>query len=338
MSGGVDSSVAAFLLKKQGYEVEGVTLHMHGDGAARDEENDAAAAAEKIGIRNTLVNLEEPFQSIKDYFVSEYRKGRTPNPCVVCNPQIKWAALLDYAEKSGADAIATGHYSGIDLLENGRYALRVSDCPGKDQTYVLYRLTQEQLKKTVMPLGSYTKEEVRNIAREAGLAVSEKKDSQEICFIPDHDYAGFIERRSGIRVPEGNFVDACGNVLGKHRGIIHYTVGQRKGLGIAFGKPMFVSEIRAERNEVVLASDEDLYTDRLIAENLCYMGVSQFLRSMKANAKIRYAHRAEKCSIIPITENEAEVIFERPVRAAAPGQSVVFYDDSGYVMGGGFIQ
>lgn len=348
MSGGVDSSVAAWLLKEQGYEVIGVTMQVWQDAAqysdaAHDGEDiqaviDAKRVAEQLGIPHYTLNFKKEFQeSVVANFVSEYLCGRTPNPCNLCNRYVKWEALLNRARELGADRIATGHYARIVRLENGRYSLKKSVTAAKDQTYALCNLTQDQLAHTLMPLGEYTKEEVRAMAEKIGIDVANKPDSQEICFIPDHDYAAFIERETGGRVPpEGNFVNPQGEVLGRHKGIIHYTIGQRKGLGIAFGKPVFVSEIRPETNEVVLGENEDIFKTELFADNVNWMSVGDPADGLRLNAKIRYAHKGAPCIVYPEPEGKVRVVFEEPQRAITPGQSVVFYDGD-LVAGGGVI-
>ena len=345
MSGGVDSSVAAYLLKKQGYDVIGVTMQVWKDAvSAADEKDevlavsDAKRVAAQLGIPHYTLNFKAEFEkSVVNYFVREYLQGRTPNPCNACNRYVKWEALLNYAGKLGAQEIATGHYARIIKLENGRYALKKSVTDAKDQTYALCNLTQEQLASTRMPLGEYTKDEIRRIAQEIGIEVANKPDSQEICFIPDHDYAAFIERIAGGKVPPpGNFVTPKGEVLGQHRGIIHYTVGQRKGLGIAFGKPVFVSEIRPETNEVVLGGNEDIFKTELTAENVNWMSVAKPEDGMQFHAKIRYAHKGASCRIYPESGNRIRVVFDEAQRAITPGQSVVFYDGD-IVAGGGTI-
>lgn len=348
MSGGVDSSVAAYLLKEQGYEVIGVTMQIWQEEALHiQEENggccgssaveDARRVAERLGIRYYVMNFRREFQKhVIDYFVEEYRNGRTPNPCIACNRYVKWESLLQRSLEIGADYIATGHYARIDHLENGRYALKKSVTSAKDQTYALYNLTQEQLSHTLMPVGKYEKEDIRKMAEEAGLPVADKPDSQEICFVPDHDYASFIERETGKKSEAGHFVDVHGNVIGIHKGITHYTIGQRKGLGLAMGHPVFVTEIRPETNEVVIGENEDIFTTTLRADRLNFMSVPEISGEVRAVAKIRYNHKGDDCVIRMVENDMAEVVFDRPQRAVTPGQAVVFYDGD-HVMGGGTI-
>lgn len=341
MSGGVDSSVAAWLLQKEGYEVLGVTMR-HFDQT--DElEQDAAAVAGKLNIPWKVVDFKEAFQKeVINEFVQEYLHGRTPNPCVICNRRIKWQALLNFAKKEGADLIATGHYARLITLPNGRLAVGNSKTAQKDQTYALYQLTQEQLAHTLMPVGEFPKEEVRSMAEKAGLPVAHKRDSQEICFIPDHDYAAFIERalaevkKTNTAAMPGNFVDEAGKVLGRHEGIIHYTIGQRKGLNLAMGHPVFVTAIRPETNEVVIGENEALFTTRLLCNRVNLMATETLEGEHRVIGKIRYGHKGTPCTIRMVGEDLLECVFEEPVRAITPGQSAVFYED-GHIFGGGII-
>ena len=279
MSGGVDSAVAAYLLKQAGYDVVGVTLRTwageEGQESRCCEIDDARETARIIGIPYYPFNCISDFEKkVVQPFVQDYLHGRTPNPCVVCNREIKWERLLYHAEVLKADYVATGHYASVVRLGNGRYTVRKASHAEKDQTYMLYRLKQEQLARTLMPLGDYSKEEVRKIAREAGIRVASKPDSQEICFVTDGKYADFIVDHENGEVPgEGNYVDESGNVLGRHKGIINYTVGQRKGLGVAFGHPMYIKEIRADRNEIVLSGFEETYCKAIICRDLNFMGI-----------------------------------------------------------------
>lgn len=348
MSGGVDSSVAACLLKEQGYEVIGVTMALWQEHREREETGreccgisaaeDARRVAQSLDIPHYVMNFREDFKEhVVDYFVVEYLRGRTPNPCIACNRYVKWEALLRRSLEIGADYIATGHYARIGKLPNGRYAIKNAVAFAKDQTYALYNLTQEQLLHTLMPVGDYSKERVREIAKSRGLLVADKPDSQEICFIPDNDYAGFIRRQAGEMVPpEGNFVTPGGEVIGRHEGITHYTIGQRKGLNLALGKPVFVTDIRPETNEVVIGDNQDVFQRELLAEKMNYMGIGDFSDGELFLTKIRYAHKGAYARLYH-EGDDVRFVFEEPVRAITPGQAVVFYRD-GYVAGGGIIR
>ena len=345
MSGGVDSAVAAYLLKQQGYDVVGVTLRTReGDGGQESrccEIDDARETAKKIGIPYHVFNCISEFdKKVINPFICDYLNGLTPNPCVVCNREIKWERLLYLANVLDADLIATGHYASVVKLPNGRYTVKTALHSEKDQTYMLYRLTQDQLAKTVMPLGAYSKQEVRSIAEQVGLSVAAKPDSQEICFVTDGDYADFIEKNAEGAVPgEGNFVDETGKVLGKHKGIIHYTVGQRKGLGIALGHPAYIKRIDAERNEIVLGETDNVCCKGVICRDVNLMGVGKLTKSEKISCKVkvRYSQTAHDASIEADGDGRIKATFYGPVRSAAPGQSAVFYDGDGCVLGGGII-
>ena len=349
MSGGVDSSVAAWLLKEQGYEVVGVTMQIwQEEEETVQEENggccglsaveDARRVAWQLGIPYYVMNFRKEFKAnVMDYFVEEYLHGRTPNPCIACNRYVKWESLLKRSLEIGADYIATGHYARIEQLPNGRYAIRKSATDTKDQTYALYNLTQEQLSHTLMPVGAYTKDQIREFAQKLDLQVAHKADSQEICFIPDHDYAKFIEENTDAKLEKGNFVDVHGNVLGRHEGITHYTVGQRKGLNLAMGHPVFVTEIRPETNEVVIGEAEDVFSDYLVCDRVNWMAVDGLHgEEMLVTAKIRYSHKGAPCRIRELEDGRVECRFLEKVRAITPGQAVVFYDGD-YVVGGGTI-
>lgn len=348
MSGGVDSSVAAYLLKEQGYDVIGVTMQIWQDEEHTiQEENggccglsavdDARRVAADLGIPYYVMNFKKEFKrDVIDYFIEEYRQGRTPNPCIACNRYVKWESLLKRSLDIGADYIATGHYARIVKLDNGRYTLMRSATLAKDQTYALYNLTQEQLSRTLMPVGEYSKDEVREIAEKINLQVASKPDSQDICFVPDGDYASFIEETTGEKFKQGNFVDLEGNVLGQHKGIIHYTVGQRKGLGLSLGRPVFVLEIRPETNEVVIGDNEDSLSYTLRANRVNFMAVEELEGEKRVFAKIRYNHKGAWCTVKKSGEDEILCTFEEPQRAITPGQAVVLYDGD-YVFGGGTI-
>ena len=348
MSGGVDSSVAAYLLKKAGYDVIGVTMQIWQEESVQTQEEnggccglsaveDARRVAQMLDIPYYVMNFRKEFkENVMDYFVSEYLKGRTPNPCIACNRYVKWEALLERSMEIGADYIATGHYARIEKLPNGRFTLKKSATDAKDQTYALYNLTQEQLSHTLMPVGQYTKEEIRKIAEDIGLLVANKPDSQEICFIPDNDYASFIEENTDKKIEEGNFVDLDGNVIGRHKGITHYTIGQRKGLNLSMGKPVFVVAIRPETNEVVIGDNSDVFGDRLRCNHINFMSIADLEGEMEVTAKIRYSHKGAKAVIRKVEEDVIECVFEEPQRASTPGQAVVFYDGE-YVVGGGTI-
>ena len=348
MSGGVDSSVAAYLLKEQGYDVIGVTMQIwqdedplaqaeNGGCCGLSAVDDARRVADRLGIPYYVLNFKREFkENVIDYFMDEYMHARTPNPCIACNRYVKWEALLNRARELGCDYIATGHYARVVQLDNGRYALKKSATDRKDQTYALYNLTQEQLAHTLMPVGEYEKEQIREIAAKIGLLIANKPDSQEICFIPDNDYAGYIERESGKTFPKGNFVDLEGNILGTHKGIIHYTIGQRKGLGLSMGSPVFVVDIRPETNEVVIGSNLDTFHDSLYAGKVNLMSVDALEGEREVVAKIRYSHKGAPCRIRMVDEDTVLCKFNEPVRAITPGQAVVFYDGD-IVLGGAVI-
>lgn len=349
MSGGVDSSVAAYLLREAGYEVIGATMQIwqeetreiqeeNGGCCGLDAVEDARRVASMLGIPYYVMNFRQEFQKqVIDYFMEEYLRGRTPNPCIACNRYVKWESLLQRSLEIGADYIATGHYARVEQLPNGRYSIRKSKTAAKDQTYALYNLTQGQLRHTLMPVGAYTKEEIRKIAEEIGLRVAHKPDSMEICFVPDGDYAGFISKNSGRQIPEGNFVTADGTIVGRHKGITHYTVGQRKGLGLSMGRPVFVTEIRPDTNEVVVGDSAEVFSKKLLCDRLNFMGIADLDEELEVTAKIRYNHSGAKAVVRRLEDDLAEVEFEEPVRAVTPGQAVVFYDGE-YVLGGGTIQ
>ena len=341
--------MAAWQLKKQGYDVIGVTMQIWQDEEEIEQEenggccglsavDDARRVAWQLEIPYYVMNFKKEFkENVMDYFVDEYLHGRTPNPCIACNRYVKWEALLKRSMDIGADYIATGHYARVEQLPNGRYALRKSATAAKDQTYALYNLTQDQLARTLMPVGAYTKDEIRAMAEEIGLQVAHKADSQEICFIPDHDYAKFIAENTDQELLKGNFVDLDGNILGTHEGITHYTVGQRKGLNLSMGRPVFVVEIRPETNEVVIGDGDDVFTDHLVCDRMNWMAIDGLHgENRPVTAKIRYSHKGASCVIRETWDKKVECRFQENVRAVTPGQAVVFYDGD-YVIGGGTI-
>ncbi len=349
MSGGVDSSVAAALLKEKGYDVIGVTMQIwqkenyeenpdNGACCGLSAVEDARRVAAVLGIPYYVMNFRDVFrEKVIDNFIDEYVNGRTPNPCVVCNRFVKWEALLRRAIEIGTDYIATGHYARVEELPNGRFAIKNSVTAMKDQTYALYNLTQFQLAHTLMPVGDYTKDEIRRIAMELNLPIANKPDSQDICFIPDGDYGAFLEKEAGGRLKgPGNFISEDGKILGRHKGIVNYTVGQRKGLNLSLGKPVFVSEIKPDTNEVVI-SERDVYSDSLICDKVNFMSIEDLKEPLHVRAKVRYAHRGEECTIEKIGEDIIKCTFDKPVRAITPGQACVFYDGE-YVLGGGTIR
>ena len=345
MSGGVDSAVAAYLLKEQGYEVIGVTLRTwegsNGEESRCCEIDDARDIARRIGIEYHAFNCIADFESkVIEPFIDDYLKGLTPNPCVVCNREIKWARMLYYADVLRADFVATGHYASVVKTEDGRYTVTKARHGEKDQTYMLYRLTQEDLARTLMPLGEYSKSEVRAIAERASLGVASKPDSQEICFVPDDDHVGFIERHARREIPgQGNFVDEDGKILGTHRGIIHYTVGQRRRLGIALGQRAYVKKISPETGEIVIGNADGIFCRTLICRDLNFMSIPPLRagESVRCTVKVRYRHPGQSATLEMIGDDLVRVSFDEPVRSAAPGQSAVFYDDADRVVGGGVI-
>lgn len=347
MSGGVDSSVAAYLLKQQGYEVIGATMQVWQEDKEFEEREggccslsaveDARRVCDKLDIPFYVLNFRDYFkEKVIDYFVQEYIDGRTPNPCIECNKHVKFDELLRRARGIGADYVATGHYAKIEERD-GRYLLIRSDDDHKDQTYALYNFTQDQLKHTLMPCGAYEKTKIREIAKEIGLAVHNKKDSEEICFVSDNDHGKYISNEKPDRVKPGNFVDKSGNVLGKHKGIVYYTIGQRKGLGLSLGRPVFVIGINAKTNEVVIGSEDDIFKTDLIATDVNFIPFDKLEDEMKVQAKIRYSARPAEAIISPLENGRVKVSFAEKQRAITKGQSVVFYNDD-IVVGGGIIE
>lgn len=350
MSGGVDSSVTAALLKEEGYDVIGVTMQIwqNDDPEAVEREggccslsavDDARRVANTLGIPYYVMNFRELFaEKVIDYFTDEYLHGRTPNPCVACNRYVKFEALLNKGLAMGAEYIATGHYARLGYDEKyGRYVMRKGVDQRKDQTYALYNLTQEQLKHTLMPLGDYSKDVTREMAKKYGLTVAEKPDSQEICFVLDNDYKGYISSHADQDIKPGPFVDTRGNVLGQHEGIPYYTVGQRKGLGIAFGEPMYVVDIDYDSNAVILGGPEEVFGTTLIASDNNWILFDDLKEPMEIEAKIRYSAHPAKGTIKKLANGLVELEFAQPQRAITPGQAVVYYQGD-CVVGGGTIE
>lgn len=343
MSGGVDSSVTAHLLMENGFEVAGVNLVMHSNenenscGCKKDVET-ARQVCESMGIDFYAFDFTKEFEQtvIKD-FVDTYTSGATPNPCVVCNRQIKFGALIDKADELGFDYIATGHYARIEKDNNSRFLLKKGSDETKDQSYVLYCLTQHQLSRTLFPLGEYRKTQVREIANANGFINANQHDSQDICFIPDGDYASYIEKQIGKKFESGDFVTLDGKVLGRHKGIIRYTIGQRKGLGLALPAPMYVYRKDMETNKVILTDEAKLFSSTLTAKNINLIPFDKLTSPIRVKAKVRYKQAEQFATIEQIDDNRIHVEFDTPQRAIAKGQSVVFYDGE-YVVGGGIIE
>lgn len=342
MSGGVDSSAAALILIQHGYEVDGCTLKLFDKAESSccsvSDVMDAKAVCRKLGIEHYVFNFKELFRErVMDSFAESYINGETPNPCINCNRYIKFDKMLARAKELGYDGIATGHYAGILYDEkSGRYLLKKAADERKDQTYVLYNMTQEQLSSTVFPLWDKDKPEIRSIAENYGLVNAHKPDSQDICFVPDGDYAAFIEQHTGKIFPGGDFIGTDGVKMGTHKGYIHYTIGQRKGLGAAFGKPVFVCGKNPVTNTVTLGDSSDLMSDIVEAEDINLISVPDIKGEMRISAKIRYNMQAVSGVLASVGDSRIRVKFDTPVRAAAKGQALVIYDGD-TVVGGGKI-
>ena len=363
MSGGVDSSTAAWLLKEQGYEVVGLFMrsgvveeptcridpagqpsalpivspvaHRQGCCTAADAA-DARRAADQLDIPFHALNFEDAFERIQDYFADEYLAGRTPNPCVMCNNWLKFGRLWDFARQVGADRIASGHYAQLlPDREAGRPRLVRGADRGKDQSYVLFGVNPELLDRVLFPVGEFSKPEIRETARRAGLRIADKPDSQEICFAPDNDYAGFVDRHRGELDTAGELVDTSGEVVGRHKGYERFTIGQRRGLGVAFGEPRYVVEIQSDSRRVVIGTHDELARDELEADRLNWL-VADVPDSFRCTAQIRYRHDAAAADVERIADDRVRVAFDDPQFGVAPGQAVVFYEDN-RVLGGGWI-
>jgi len=351
MSGGVDSSTAAALLQQQGYNCTGVFMCL---GQSQSDDNssssarccspeaarDAQTVAQQLGIDLEVVDFQEDMAGIIRYFIKEYRQARTPNPCVFCNTRLKFGKLMEFAEMLDVDYVATGHYARIGSV-GGQWRLSRAGHVEKDQSYALFGVARKDLSRILLPLGEHIKNEVRQIAREMNLPIHDKAESQEICFIPDDDYVRFLAERAPELCRPGPVVDTQGRQLGEHQGIFRYTVGQRRGLGIALGEPAYVVRLDADSNTVVLGSDEDLLSDRLVAEQVNWLIDPIPDEPFPAIVQIRYNHRGAAAEVKPLIDQNGqvtrvEVTFEKPVRAITPGQAAVFYDDQ-TVLGGGWI-
>ncbi len=344
MSGGVDSSVAAYFMKKEGYDCIGATMKLYDNediGISSEKTccslsdiEDARSVARRLDMPYYVFNFKDEFEEkVIRKFIKTYEAGATPNPCIDCNRYLKFEKLMQRMYELGFNCVVTGHYADIEE-KNGRYYLKKGKDLSKDQSYVLYSLTQEQLSHTVFPLGRYSKEEIRSIAEEQGFLNARKHDSQDICFVPDGNYAAFIENHLGKKYPQGDFVDLNGNVLGRHKGIIKYTIGQRKGLNIAIGKPVYVLKKDIEKNQVILGSNDELFSRRLEAEDFNWI-YEKPKENFTCFAKTRYNMKEQPCSVW-IEGNRVVVEFDSPQRAITSGQAVVLYDGD-YVIGGGTI-
>ena len=359
MSGGVDSSVVAHLLLEAGYTVTGATMKLYRPGmrvspdggflcepcvaevtCGSDEDvRDARLVCDRLGIPHTVYDFGELFcRRVIGDFVDEYEAGATPNPCIVCNKHLKFGALLDAALRDGADGIATGHYARVAYDGgSGRYLLKKAVDESKDQTYVLWQLSQAVLSRVILPLGDFRKSDIRALAAELGLVSAHKSDSQDICFVPDGDYAAFLARYTGREAIPGEYISEDGRVLGTHKGIIHYTVGQRKGLGIALGQPMFVKSKDPVSRRVVLTVNDRLFEREVHVERLNLIAAERLDGPLRCEVKIRYNHKGAPATLIPTGEGSARISFDEPQRAPANGQSAVFYDGD-TVIGGGIIR
>ncbi len=361
MSGGVDSSVVAYLLRQEGHRVTGATMRLYRPGMRVEGDSftfpanpdaasvlpcgsdadvaDARAVCERLGIAHKVYDMGEAFcRAVIGDFVREYEAGATPNPCIVCNKHLKFGALLEAALADGAEGIATGHYARVEYdAGSGRYLLCRAADTEKDQSYVLWQLSQDVLARVRLPLGSYRKSEIRAMAAEAGLLTAHKSDSQDICFVPDGDYAAFLCRYTGRIPAPGEYVDEAGRFLGQHRGIIHYTIGQRKGLGIALGAPMFVKSKDAASGRVVLSGNDALFERRVTVAKTNLIAVDALESPLRCEVKIRYAAKPAAATLHPFEDGRILVEFDEPQRAPADGQSAVFYDGN-TVIGGGIIR
>ena len=352
MSGGVDSSLAAFLLKEKGYDVIGITmklwdyaevggdLHQDGRCCSLEAMNDALAVCQKIGVSHYVLDFRKEFkEKVISNFVEEYFKGRTPNPCIVCNTEMKWKLLWRKAQELGADFIATGHYARVRFDQDSqRYQLLKGVDPTRDQSYALWGLSQENLATTIFPLGELTKKEVREIAQKNNLKVANKSESEEICFVPDDDYPRFLkEWNKEKKISVGPIFNLKKEKIGEHKGIPFYTIGQRRGLGIALGHPLYVIRIKPSENSIYVGENSNLFSHSFMANNLNWVSIPHLKKEIPGQVKIRYQHTPTPATISPLTEKEVLVKFQQSQRAVTPGQSVVFYEGD-MVLGGGIIK
>ena len=355
MSGGVDSSVAALLCQQQGFDCVGVTLALT-DNSDRglpeeafpgertccsvDDVADARSVAFRLGMPFYVFNFKEAFRrEVMDRFAAAYQRGETPNPCIDCNRYVKFGRLMAWAREHGFAKVASGHYARVEQdAETGRWLLKKGLDPRKDQSYVLYALTQEELSMLLLPLGGLTKAQVRQLAQDRGFANAGKQESQDICFVPDGDYAGFIQRYAGRSFPPGAFVGTAGQVYGEHRGIIHYTVGQRKGLGLSFPQPMFVKELDVENNQVVLSKAEELFSQTVAARDVNLISVESIPEPLRVKARVRYRQKEQPATVVQTGPDELRVVFDQPQRAITPGQALVLYDGDTVVGGGRIVR
>lgn len=345
MSGGVDSSVCAKIVKDKGYDIVGGTMHLfdktnkifYPEQNGYNESKDAQSVADALGVEFFIFDLQEEFKKhVIEPFIESYENAGTPNPCLYCNKELKFGLLIDKALEMGCDYVATGHYAHI-VFENGRYKLKKATDLTKDQSYVLYSLTQNQLAHTMFPLGNLTKEQVKEIAKDCNFVTAGKKESQDICFVPDGDYVEFMRRYTGKSYPDGNFIDKENKVLGRHKGIVNYTIGQRKGLGIALNKPVYVCDKCAKTNTVTLGDNDDLFKTEVFVEDFNWLSIPQPESEIKASAKIRYNMKEQPCTVVPLENGKVKIIFEQPQRAITKGQASVVYDGD-YIIGGGIIE
>lgn len=349
MSGGVDSSLTAALLVREGYDVVGATMRLSDDSRDFNPEDDrgcctlsavddARRVAEILGIPHYVMNFRDMFQTtVIDYFLDEYANGRTPNPCIACNRYVKFEGLLQRCREIGAEYVATGHYAKIERdEENGRYVLKKGIDVLKDQSYALYHLNQKSLQHFMMPLGKYTKVETRRLAEEFNLPVAHKPDSQEICFVPNDDYKAYLEDKVPKALKPGDIVDVHGNRLGHHQGVPLYTIGQRRGLGIAAKTPLYVVDLDLKKSLVIVGENKDVFSAGLIAGDLNWITLDELSAPIEVTAKIRYGNKEGKAVVSPQEDGTVKVIFAEAQRAVTPGQSVVFYDGD-KVVGGGII-